>query len=102
LKDDRPWFLYIVACSDDSFYTGISTDIERRVVEHNKGQGSRYTAMRLPVCLKAAWSFPDQGAALKAEKRLKSRQRAFKMELIRSSENYGEGKRIYHDGRYLD
>jgi len=44
-----PWQVYILSCGDGSLYTGITTDIERRLREHNQGKGARYTASRRPV-----------------------------------------------------
>ena len=43
------WFLYILKCSDSSFYTGITKDLERRLKMHNAGKASRYTRTRRPV-----------------------------------------------------
>ena len=43
------WFLYILACCDDSFYTGITKDLQRRLKMHNDGKASRYTRTRRPV-----------------------------------------------------
>lgn len=43
------WSVYMLRCADGSLYTGITTDIERRVSEHNSGKGSKYTRARLPV-----------------------------------------------------
>ena len=48
------WRVYLLRCSDDSLYCGVATDVERRLHEHNKGVGSRYTRSRLPVRL--VWS----------------------------------------------
>ncbi len=54
-------FVYIVACSDGSFYTGWATDVETRVAVHNAGRGSVYCKQRRPVRLEAP---PDPGPAL--------------------------------------
>ena len=49
------WFVYMVRCSDESLYTGVTTDVERRVLEHNgegkKATGAKYTKTRRPVVL---------------------------------------------------
>jgi putative endonuclease len=51
-KEDVSWFVYILFCSDGTLYTGITTDIERRLREHNTGKaGARYTRSRRPVRL---------------------------------------------------
>jgi len=87
----RPWFLYVVRCTDDTLYTGISTDVARRVLEHNAGRGARYTAAHRPVSLRAVWRFPDRRTAMQAEIALKRRDRATKLRLIRTARNYREG-----------
>ena len=48
-ESSSAWFVYIVQCSDASLYTGITTDVERRLLRHNQGVGARYTRSRLPV-----------------------------------------------------
>ncbi|MBN1954336.1 MAG: NUDIX domain-containing protein [Anaerolineae bacterium] len=68
---DRAWFLYLLRCADDSFYTGVTTDLQRRLREHNAGRGSRYTQGRRPVWLVGAWRFPDRSSAQRAEVRFK-------------------------------
>ena len=48
----KPWFLYVVQCSDNTLYTGVTTEISRRVNEHNVGaRGAKYTMARRPVRL---------------------------------------------------
>jgi len=45
------WFVYILRCADDTLYTGITTDCDRRVAQHNTGKGAKYTRNRIPVTL---------------------------------------------------
>ncbi|MCX5873041.1 MAG: GIY-YIG nuclease family protein [Deltaproteobacteria bacterium] len=65
------WHVYLLRCSDGSLYCGTTTDIERRVHQHNQGVGSRYTRSRLPVCL--VWSSRElsKSEAFKEEYRIK-------------------------------
>ena len=49
---EKPWMVYIMECSDGSFYTGVTNDIERRQKQHNEGTASRYTRSRRPVILR--------------------------------------------------
>ena len=65
------WFVYLLRCSDESLYCGITKDLGRRVQEHNEGIGSRYTRSRLPVQL--VWSSPplSKSQAYKEEYRIK-------------------------------
>lgn len=89
--DQRPWYLYVVQCSDDSFYTGITTDLDRRVSEHNAGRGARYTASRCPVTVRACWRFPNQRAAMQAEITFKRQGRSGKVRAINKAGMYREG-----------
>jgi len=81
-KEPRAWFVYIVLCNDGTLYTGVTTDINRRVEEHNSGKGAKYTRARRPVRLQAAWSFPDRSSALKEEHRIKRMSRKEKEQLL--------------------
>lgn len=65
------WFVYIVRCADRSLYTGVTTEPERRVAEHNDGRGARYTRSRGPVSLVYVEKADDRGAALRREHEIK-------------------------------
>lgn len=76
-------------CADGTFYTGIATDIARRLGEHNgeiKGKGARYTQARRPVSVVYVASFASRSAASKEEARIKRLSRAQKCELIASAQ----------------
>ena len=67
------YYVYMLLCSDDSLYTGITPDLQRRMRQH-AGQlkgGARYTALRPPKELAAVWTAPDRGTASKAEYAIK-------------------------------
>ncbi len=76
-------FCYILECGDGSFYTGWSTDPERREKQHNAGRGARYTRMRRPVRLVYVEEQPDRSRAMKRERAIKALTREKKMELIK-------------------
>jgi len=76
------YFCYIVECSDGTFYTGWSTDPERRERQHNAGRGARYTRDRRPVRLVYIEEQPDKPSALRRERKIKSLPRAKKKKLI--------------------
>jgi putative endonuclease len=80
------WFVYILRCADDTLYTGISTDVARRVDEHNAGAplGARYTRARRPVVLVYQESVLNRSAALRREREIKCQDRASKLALITS------------------
>ena len=76
------WVVYIIRCSDDSYYTGISNNIEARVKKHNAGKGAKYTRSRRPVEL--IWSEParNRSEASKRECEIKKMKRIDKIALI--------------------
>jgi predicted GIY-YIG superfamily endonuclease/ADP-ribose pyrophosphatase YjhB (NUDIX family) len=76
------WFLYALRCADDTLYIGVTTDLARRVSEHNSGRGARYTAGRRPVILIGAWPFADRGAAQRAEAQFRRLSRREKLQHI--------------------
>lgn len=78
-----PWFVYILRCNDDSLYTGITKDVNRRCKQHNTGTASRYTRGRLPVHLEYLEGQPNQSCALKRELAIKALSRKAKETLIR-------------------
>ena len=79
------WFVYIVRCADDTLYTGIATDVERRVQEHNgKGRpGAKYTRSRQPVAVVYQEQHATRSEASKRECEIKRMGRAEKLELAR-------------------
>ncbi len=79
------YYVYILTCGDGTLYTGITTDIRRRVAAHNSGKGAKYTRSHLPVRLSYAEEQPDQSAALKREFAIKALSRAEKLALIRGA-----------------
>jgi putative endonuclease len=62
-----PWTVYLARCRDSSLYTGITTDPERRLAEHNTGRGAAYTRSRLPVTLVYCELVDDRSYALRRE-----------------------------------
>ncbi len=81
-EQNSGWLVYIVECSDNTLYTGVATDIEARLAEHNAGRGSKYTRARLPVELVYSEKTEDQGAALRREYAIKQMRAADKRNLI--------------------
>jgi putative endonuclease len=79
-----PWFVYMVRCRDGSLYTGITTDLDKRVAAHSAGRGARYTRARRPVTLVYSRRVRDKSSALRTEHRLKQLTRAEKLALATS------------------
>lgn len=77
--DVRHWFLYALRCADNTLYTGVTTDLARRLSEHNSGRGARYTSGRRPVHLIGAWMFDGQSAAQRAEAEFRRQPRRRKL-----------------------
>ena len=75
-------YCYIVECSDGTYYTGWTTDPERRVSQHNKGVGAKYTSTRRPVKLVYLESQPNRTEAMKRELAIKRMKREQKGKLI--------------------
>jgi putative endonuclease len=83
MRVDNRWTVYILRCSDGSYYTGITTDLVARVDRHNSGRGARYTSSRRP-CVAVYWqSVVGHGAALQCERAIKKLSRAAKADLIK-------------------
>lgn len=75
-------FVYILKCRDDSFYTGYTNDLEKRLKAHNKGIASKYTAARLPIVMVFSEECKDKSDALKKEYFIKTLSRPDKIKLI--------------------
>ncbi len=77
------YYLYILKCNDGTLYTGITTDLERRLKEHNRSDlGSRYTRARRPVKLVYSKEFENRASVSKEEYRVKNLSRTQKETLI--------------------
>ena len=77
------YYVYILECADESLYTGITTDLERRLYEHNHSpSGAKYTKARRPVVLAYQESYPDRSSASKREYEIKKMPRRDKLALL--------------------
>lgn len=83
-----PHHVYIVECADGTLYTGYTTDVERRLDEHNAGEGAKYTRGRTPVTLRHTERFAEKGAALSREHAIKSLSRAEKRALCEADDDF--------------
>lgn len=75
-------YVYIVRCSDDTFYTGYTNDLDRRIQMHNEGQGAKYTKGRRPVKLVYSEKFKSKSKAMKREYEIKQLRRKDKENII--------------------
>ena len=76
------WYFYIVRCADESLYSGATTDIKRRIKEHNAGKGGGYTNAHRPVKLVYKEVYRTQSRALTREYQIKKWTRKKKLKLI--------------------
>ena len=79
-------YVYIVQCTDDSYYTGYTTDPERRLAEHNADEGAKYTRGRTPVDLVYLVAFDSKSTAMAREYEIKQLRRAEKAALIAAAD----------------
>ncbi len=81
------WWVYMVRCADNTLYTGITTDLLRRVAEHNDGPaGARYTRARRPVVLAYQEPCEDRSSASKREYQIKKLSPGNKQKLLAGAE----------------
>ncbi len=97
----KSYYVYILLCSDHSFYTGMTNDLDRRLLEHKTGKNKKaYTSSRLPLELKWYLECSDSRDAIQYEKKIKGWSRRKKQalidenwsDLIKFSKNYTENK----------
>ena len=69
-------------CNDQSFYTGITNDLQKRIIAHNSGKGAKYTKARLPVKLIYKESYKTKSDSLKREIEIKKLKRIEKLNLV--------------------
>lgn len=79
------WFLYLLECSDGSYYAGITVDVQARFSAHRAGKGARYTRSHPPLRILASRAYPDRSAASRAEWQIKQLPRARKLAWLAQS-----------------
>ena len=93
---ESTWYLYILRCKDDTLYTGITTDVEKRLDAHRSGKGAKYTRGRGPLELVYRECCGNHSQALKRELQIKSLSREEKQRLIAESV---AGENVLKDGK---
>ncbi len=83
MTSDGGHYVYVLECADGSFYTGYTTDVQRRLAEHNDGEGAKYTRGRTPVELIYKESHASRSAAMSREAEIKGFSRDRKERLVR-------------------
>lgn len=82
METAKPWFVYMLRCADDTLYTGITDDVQRRLEAHESGKGAKYTRGRGPLTLVYQEKCEDHSTALRREHAIKRLTRAEKCKLI--------------------
>lgn len=91
MSEPAQWWVYLLRCADGTLYTGISTDPDRRLSQHNAGTASRYTRARLPVRMLWREAQNGHGDALRREVAIKKLPRSEKEKLISPSRSRKRG-----------
>ena len=81
------WSVYILKCSDESLYTGVTTELSRRLKEHQTGKGAKYTKSRLPVEVVDCLHGLDRSTALQVESFIKKCPRKLKIKALIGKKN---------------
>jgi putative endonuclease len=91
------YYLYILKCADKTLYTGITTDLKRRITEHNDSKlGAKYTHSRRPVKMVYSKKFKNRSTASKEEARIKMLTKPQKLGLIKMSKKFDNEKTRRH------
>ena len=76
------WYIYLLLCFDNTIYCGISNNVDKRIADHNKGKGAKYTKTRTPVSLIRSFEAGDKSSALHFEYKIKQLWRKDKLKVI--------------------
>ena len=89
IHNTQPWFLYIIRCRDNSLYTGITTDVERRLAEHQgTKKGAKYLIGKAPLTIVYQKKLTDRSSALKLEYKIKQLSKSQKENRIASRSKF--------------
>lgn len=94
------YYIYMLRCEDDSLYTGITTDIERRISEHVNKVGAQYTKTRDVISLEALWAGENRSSASKLEYKIKQYSKVDKEALINNPNVFEEYEHIIDIRKY--
>ena len=86
---EQTWYVYILRCKDDTLYTGITTQVEKRLEAHRAGRGAKYTRGRAPLELVYRETCGSHSDALKRERQIKALSRREKQKLLETADDTG-------------
>lgn len=76
------WTVYILLCGDNSLYTGMTNNLQKRFLEHKSGKGGKYTRSHLPIKIVYSEEYPTKSESLKRELQIKGLSRVDKLKLV--------------------
>jgi len=79
------WYVYLLECADNTLYCGVTTDLEKRLQQHQEGKGARYTCSRRPVRLVAHTQRLPKSRAFQVEYHLKQLPRSRKIDFLKTA-----------------
>ena len=82
LENNKNYFVYVLLCADQTFYTGYTDDLEKRLKTHNAKKGAKYTRSRTPLKLVYSEKFESKSEAMKREKAIQKLTRDQKKNLV--------------------
>lgn len=88
-KKSKGWVVYILRCSDESLYTGMTNNTEKRFAAHNQGTGAKYTRSRRPVKLMATSKKMERGDAMRLEIKIKKLPKTEKIAALKKTAKRG-------------
>ena len=94
------YYIYIIECTDGTLYTGVTTDINKRLCEHKNKTGAKYTRSHPPAELRAMWTCEGRSDAQKLEYRIKKLSRERKLALISDNNRFEEYLKELDRSRY--
>lgn len=94
MEQNKLYYFYVLLCADQTLYGGFTTDLERRLAQHNSGQGAKYTRIRRPVRMIYHEKYSSKSAALKAEYAFKHQSRS-KKELYLAEHGVDLARKIF-------
>ena len=96
------YYVYIILCEDDSYYTGHALDVWSRFNQHLRGTGARYTKIHKPQKLVYVERFSSRGEAIGREREIKRLSRSEKKRLVKSSSRQAKKVKVNRVGRAVD
>ncbi len=96
------WWVYLIQTKDNTLYCGITNDVDRRLRQHERGQGAKYLRGKLPISLVWSLQVGDKQAAAKVEYRIKRLSRIKKQHIVTNIDTFSALKAAFPDWSFLE